>query len=179
MSTVFSRRAFLKYTAVAAVAVAGTSLLGGCSGEETPVCNDVGENASNTVLQIKSTLTKVDFKPDGDTATVTFHLHIANVGRVNEIYVNPQCFSAKADELPYPSTMLSFHLENGSYTISRGKEADCTITMQNVDASVQELTLAFWPDPTYQDYYARWILAPEKFNPASGTTEQPSEGQTD
>ena len=32
MSTVFSRRSFLKYTAVAAVAVAGTSLLGGCSG---------------------------------------------------------------------------------------------------------------------------------------------------
>ena len=32
MSTVFSRRAFLKYTAVTAVAVAGTSLLGGCSG---------------------------------------------------------------------------------------------------------------------------------------------------
>ena len=32
MSTVFSRRSFLKYTAVAAVAVTGTSLLGGCSG---------------------------------------------------------------------------------------------------------------------------------------------------
>lgn len=32
MSTVFSRRSFLKYTAVTAVAVAGTSLLGGCSG---------------------------------------------------------------------------------------------------------------------------------------------------
>ncbi len=29
MSTVFSRRSFLKYTAVTAVAVAGTSLLGG------------------------------------------------------------------------------------------------------------------------------------------------------
>ena len=34
MSTVFSRRSFLKYTAVTAVAVAGTSLLGGCSGAE-------------------------------------------------------------------------------------------------------------------------------------------------
>lgn len=179
MSTVFSRRSFLKYTAVAAVAVAGTSLLGGCSGEETPVCTDVGENASNTVLKVTSTLTKVDFEAKDDTATVTFHLHVANVGRKNAITVVPQCFSAKADDLPYPSTMLSFHLVNGDYQIARGKEADFTITMQNVDANVQELTLRFMPDPTYTDYYARWILTPEKFNPTSGTTEQPDEGNQD
>lgn len=171
MSTVFSRRSFLKYTAVAAVAVAGTSLLGGCSSEETPICNDVGENASNTVLQIKSTLTKVDFKTEGNAATVTFHLHVANVGRVNEIYVTSQCFDAKADDVPYPSTMLPFHLESGSYTVARGKEADFTITMQNVDPDVQELTLLFMPDPTYTDHYARWILTREKFNPGEETNE--------
>ncbi len=40
MSTVFSRRSFLKYTAVAAVAVAGTSLLGGCSGSAQKLRSD-------------------------------------------------------------------------------------------------------------------------------------------
>lgn len=74
MSTVFSRRSFLKYTAVAAVAVAGTSLLGGCSGAEVSTSTKIG--GSNTVLKVKSTLTALDFNATGNTATVTFHLHI-------------------------------------------------------------------------------------------------------
>ena len=38
MSLTFSRRSFLKYTAVAAVAVAGSSMFTGCSKDDNKAC---------------------------------------------------------------------------------------------------------------------------------------------
>lgn len=184
MSTVFSRRSFLKYTAVAAVAVAGTSLLGGCSGEEVSVCTEVGENASNTVLQVKSTLTEVNYVPKADgTADVTFHLHIKNVGRKHEIYVTPTNFTATAlitdeNSISYPAGSLLIERKEGLAQIARGNEAYFTVTI-NVPADVQQLTFTFKPDTQYNEYRAIWILTPDKFNPTSGTTEQPGEGSQD
>ena len=51
MSTVFSRRSFLKYTAVTAVAVAGTSLLGGCSGSGAETAIQTTYPSDNVVLK--------------------------------------------------------------------------------------------------------------------------------
>ena len=53
MTGEFSRRSFLKYTALTAVAVAGSSLLTGCSGY-APVQHAPG--TSNVVLKVVSTL---------------------------------------------------------------------------------------------------------------------------
>lgn len=174
MSTVFSRRAFLKYTAVAAVAVAGTSLLGGCSGAETAICNDVGENASNTVLQIKSTLTALDFSEMG---TVVFHLHVKN-GRYNPVQVGNSNFFVYADEKLYQGTnSIKFSLQPGSASgtnIQRGKEADFLIQIDNVPTDVNQLALTFIPDTQYNEYTANWILPREKFI-SSGETENPDE----
>ena len=52
MSTVFSRRSFLKYTAVTAVAVAGTSLLGGCSGSGAETAIQTTYPSDNVVLKV-------------------------------------------------------------------------------------------------------------------------------
>ena len=112
MSTVFSRRSFLKYTAVAAVAVAGTSLLGGCSGAEVSTSTKIG--GSNTVLKVKSTLTALDFNATGNTATVTFHLHIEN-GRWNAIQVGNNNFFIYADDKLYQGTgSIAVSLQPGS-----------------------------------------------------------------
>ena len=54
MSTVFSRRSFLKYTAVTAVAVAGTSLLGGCSGSGAETAIQTTYPSDNVVLKVKT-----------------------------------------------------------------------------------------------------------------------------
>ena len=51
MSNVFSRRSFLKYTAVTAVAVAGTSLLGGCSGSGAETAIQTTYPSDNVVLK--------------------------------------------------------------------------------------------------------------------------------
>ena len=63
MSTVFSRRAFLKYTAVTAVAVAGTSLLGGCSGSGAETAIQTTYPSDNVVLKVKSTLETLEYIP--------------------------------------------------------------------------------------------------------------------
>ena len=67
MSTVFSRRAFLKYTAVAAVAVAGTSLLGGCSGSGAETAIQTTYPSDNVVLKVKSTLESLEYSPNPAT----------------------------------------------------------------------------------------------------------------
>ena len=55
MSLAFSRRSFLKYSAVAAVAVAGAGLFSGCDQTDTKnlYCDGAG---SITVLQINAVL---------------------------------------------------------------------------------------------------------------------------
>ena len=80
MSTVFSRRSFLKYTAVAAVAVAGTSLLGGCSGSGAETAIQTTYPSDNVVLKVKSTLESLEYDPTSGNAT--FVIHIVN-GRKN------------------------------------------------------------------------------------------------
>ena len=73
MTGEFSRRSFLKYTALTAVAVAGSSLLTGCSGY-APVQHAVG--TSNTVLKVVSTLDWVEY--DEETNTTLFRLGVTN-----------------------------------------------------------------------------------------------------
>ena len=93
MSTVFSRRSFLKYTAVAAVAVAGTSLLGGCSGSGAETAIQTTYPSDNVVLKVKSTLEALEYDPTSGNATFT--IHIVN-GRKNPIVVSPNRFAVKA-----------------------------------------------------------------------------------
>ena len=56
MTGEFSRRSFLKYTALTAVVVAGSSLLTGCGGD-APVQRAVGP--SNRVLKVVSKLENI------------------------------------------------------------------------------------------------------------------------
>ena len=172
MSTVFSRRSFLKYTAVAAVAVAGTSLLGGCSGAEVSTSTKIG--GSNTVLKVKSTLTALDFNATGNTATVTFHLHIEN-GRWNAIQVGNNNFFIYADDKLYQGTgSIAVSLQPGSASgpqIKRDQEADYLMP-----ANVEQLTLTFMPDTQYNEYQSIWILDQETIK---GGTEQPGEDKAD
>lgn len=181
MSNVFSRRSFLKYTAVTAVAVAGTSLLGGCSGAEVSTSTKIG--GSNSVLKVKSTLTALDFNAMGNTATVTFHLHIEN-GRWNAIQVGNNNFFIYAGDKLYQGTgSIAVSLQPGSASgpqIKRGQEADYLIEIKNVPANVEPLTLTFMPDTQYNEHQSIWILDQETIkNATEDGTEQPGEGKAD
>ena len=84
MSLAFSRRSFLKYSAVAAVAVAGASLFSGCESQGDSY-NLLQEGAgSMTILQVTATMgtyNETDKKYVAlykDTATTEIYTHIDN-----------------------------------------------------------------------------------------------------
>ena len=98
MSLAFSRRSFLKYSAVAAVAVAGASLFSGCDQTDTKnlYCDGAG---SITVLQINAVLGTYDdnakkYKDIDLTGnSITFPFQIT-VGRTNNLPIQPSNFKA-------------------------------------------------------------------------------------
>lgn len=177
MSTVFSRRSFLKYTAVTAVAVAGTSLLGGCSGSGAETAIQTTYPSDNVVLKVKSTLETLEYDPTDGHATFT--IHIVN-GRKNPIVVSPNRFAVKAYDknnncianIFAGSTQGSLNavLASGDTNpISRGKE--CTYTViasglpvmkaEDTECPVASLRIIYTPDTEYNEYTANWIISPD------------------
>ena len=187
MSTVFSRRAFLKYTAVAAVAVAGTSLLGGCSGSGAETAIQTTYPSDNVVLKVKSTLESLEYNPKSGNATfATFTIHIVN-GRKNPIVVSPNRFAVKAYDknnncianIFVGSTQGSLNAALApGYTnpISRGKECICTVIAsglpvmkaEDTECPIASLRIIYTPDTEYNEYTANWIISPDTAVPALG-----------
>ena len=89
MSYTFSRRAFLKYSAATAVAVAGASLLGGCEYQDpnNPVSKKIGTYL-DSALQLRAGLR--DMKIENGTCTLTVDIQSA---RENPFKLYPSCFS--------------------------------------------------------------------------------------
>ena len=89
MSYTFSRRAFLKYSAATAVAVAGASLLGGCEYQDpkNPVCKTLPgaiKSDLNVIAGLKS------MKIEKGTCTLEVDIESA---RANPIRLVTDCFS--------------------------------------------------------------------------------------
>ena len=89
MSYTFSRRAFLKYSAATAVAVAGASLLGGCEFQDpkNPVSKEL-PSAIASDLQVVASLNAMKI----ENGTCTLILDIQTT-RENNFKLNPNCFS--------------------------------------------------------------------------------------
>ena len=92
MTGEFSRRSFLKYTALTAAAVAGSSLLSGCEYGYNPVQHAPG--TSNVVLKVRTTLDMVEY--DEESNTTLFRLVVTN-GRNNALEVTKANFAVKAE----------------------------------------------------------------------------------
>lgn len=181
MSIVFSRRSFLKYTAVAAVAVAGTSLLGGCSGSGAETAIQTTYPSDNVVLKVKSTLESLEYDPTSGNATFT--IHIVN-GRKNPIVVSPNRFAVKAYDknnncianIFVGSTQGSLNaalVPGYTNPISRGKECICTVIasglpVMKAECPIASLRIIYTPDTEYNEYTANWIISPDTAVPALG-----------
>lgn len=174
MSTVFSRRTFLKYTAVAAVAVAGSSLLGGCSDQEISISTEI--NGVNTVLNVSAKLNSVK----DEKGTATFELSIAN-GRRNAIQVDRKSFTVKAysaDGTTIYNSAASGSLSaacttNEGPTIARGKELTYQVVATGVPTDYDTLEIDFRPDLQYNEYISKWILTADTVANGAGTEETP------
>ena len=89
MSYTFSRRAFLKYSAVTAVAVVGAGLLNGCEYQDpkNPVCKTL-PGAITSDLQLKAGLRSM--KIENSTCTMTVDIQGS---RSRSFMLNTNCFS--------------------------------------------------------------------------------------
>lgn len=173
MSFAFSRRSFLKYTAVAAVAVAGASLFTGCKIDTSDSYNALRTTPGElTVLQVTAAMgtyveaSKSYTGPDDVTGkTIAFPFKITN-GRANPIYVNPNNF--KATVLDAEGKVIL-----AKYTASHGLTLDAPLCDTNLkkDASVsgnvtvtlgaalepgQSIVLTYCPDLQYNEYSLNW-----------------------
>ena len=162
MTGEFSRRSFLKYTALTAVAVAGSSLLTGCSGY-APVQNAPG--TSNKVLKVVSTLDRVEY--DEDTNTTLFRLVVTN-GRVNALEVTKANFAVKADGyLADQNNKLEVTSPDAlSYQVKQGETVTYHVMAKGLNALTDgPVTLTFYPDLQYPEFNANWELAADVLEP--------------
>lgn len=175
MSFAFSRRSFLKYTAVAAVAVAGASLFTGCKVDTSDSYNALRTTPGElTVLQVTAAMgnyveaskSYTAPKVTTGTTTIAFPFKITN-GRANPIYVNPNNF--KATVLDAEGKVIA----NAKYTASHGLTLDASLCDTNLKkgASVsgninlkldvalepgQSVVLTYCPDLQYNEYSLNW-----------------------
>lgn len=107
MSYTFSRRAFLKYSAATAVAVAGVSLLGGCEYQDpkNPVCKTL-PGAIKSDLQVIAGLKSM--KIENGTCTLEVDIESA---RANPIRLVTDCFSIAVKDSE--GNQRYFSLRNG------------------------------------------------------------------
>lgn len=169
MTGEFSRRSFLKYTALTAVAVAGSSLLTGCSGY-APVQHAPG--TSNTVLKVVSTLEQVTY--DKETKTTSFRLVVKN-GRKNALEVTKANFAVKADRyLADQNNKLEVTSPDAlSHQVKQGETVTYHVMAKELNALTDgPVTLTFYPDLQYPEFNANWelaadVLVPEESGPST------------
>lgn len=186
MSFEFSRRNFMKYTAVAAVALAGASLFTGCKNSGDSY-NLLKEGAGElTVLQVtaamgnknkdgKYTIPALHAPQDGQNVKISFPMSITN-GRTNPIYVTPNNFkvvvtSSDGKNVKKYSVTIEDALKDTN--LKKGSSVSGNVTAQGVDLKEGDVVvLTYCPDLQYNEYSLNWKLTVSKSeNPStSGTT---------
>ena len=163
MTGEFSRRSFLKYTALTAVVVAGSSLLTGCGGD-APVQRAVG--TSNRVLKVVSKLEQVECDAASNT---TFKLVVTN-GRNNALEVTKANFAIKADRyLAYQNDTLQVTSPDAlSHQVKKGETVTYYVTAKGLNALTDgPVTLTFYPDLEYSEFSANWELTADALKSAT------------
>ena len=163
MTGEFSRRSFLKYTALTAVVVAGSSLLTGCSGD-APVQRAVG--TSNRVLKVVSKLEQVECDAASNT---TFKLVVTN-GRNNALEVTKANFAVKADKyLAYQNDKLQVTSPDAlSHQVKKGETVTYYVTAKGLNALTDgPVTFTFYPDLEYSEFSANWELTADALKSAT------------
>lgn len=181
MSFEFSRRNFMKYTAVAAVALAGASLFTGCknSGDSYNLLKEgVGEL---TVLQVTAAMGnknkdgKYTFPAlqDGQHAEISFPMSITN-NRTNPIYVTPNNFkvvvtSSDGKNVKKYSVTIEDALKDTN--LKKGSSVSGNVTAQGVDLKEGDVVvLTYCPDLQYNEYSLNWKLTVSKKESSASTT---------
>lgn len=172
MSFEFSRRNFMKYTAVAAVALAGASLFTGCKNSGDSY-NLLKEGAGElTVLQVTAAMGKYDDKskkytaPDITGTTIKFPMKITN-NRTNPIYVTPNNFkvvvtSSDGKNVKKYSVTIEDALKDTNLKKGSSVSGKVTTVQQVALKEGDVVVLTYCPDLQYNEYSLNWKLTVSK-----------------
>lgn len=163
MTGEFSRRSFLKYTALTAAAVAGSSLLSGCEYGYNPVQHAPG--TSNVVLKVRTTLDMVEY--DEESNTTLFRLVVTN-GRKNALEVTKANFAVKAEGyFAYQNDKLQvIYPDSLSNQVKQGETFTYYVKAKGLNALTDgPVTLTYYPDLQYSEFSANWELAADVLEP--------------
>ena len=152
MSLEFNRRSFLKYSAAAAVAVAGSSLLTGCGEDEYQKTGKIGSTLKlmGTFKTYKSTDTANAGKApaySGDKFTCTVNIKCTT--KKVPLYVTNECFELTVthnkNETNYAKNFITVTPEE--YDLKESEDAkDFTLTIKNVTINEDDkVELKYWP----------------------------------
>lgn len=160
MSLEFNRRSFLKYSAAAAVAVAGSSLLTGCGEDEYQKTGKIGSTLKlmGTFKTYKSTDTSNAGKApayDATNNTFTCTVNIKCTTKKVPLYVTNECFELTVThKVPNTnsttetnSTKRHITVDPEEYDLKESEDAkDFKLTISNVTiADGDKVELKYWP----------------------------------
>lgn len=159
MSLEFNRRSFLKYSAAAAVAVAGSSLLTGCGEDEYQKTGKIGSTLK-LMGAFKLESAKLDSAPTATAAdktlTCNFSLKCTSKYGLNIVPAN---FQVEVTPKDSSKTVTTYHAYNtdgtGGVSLSKSdnylKKDDSlstTLTVKNITvADGDTIQVRFWPRP--------------------------------
>lgn len=171
MSFEFSRRSFLKYTAVAAVAVAGSSLLTGCKDNPYQPTGDIGDS-----LKVMGTFTLLkDPAPTYASNTLTCKMTFKCTSK-RGLSVTPNCFQVEVYDknekskatYRYDSTGSNVSLSNPNGNVTEGGDVlETYLYCKNmIDLTEGDIIkIKYWPraqasqgNNAYTDAYATWEM---------------------
>lgn len=181
MSLEFNRRSFLKYSAAAAVAVAGSSLLVGCGEDEYQKTGKIG-----STLKLMGTFTlesaKLDTAP-GDSAadkTLTCKFNLKGTSKLG-LPIGPANFQVEVTSKANNNKVTTYHANNtdgtGGVTLSKSDnylekdeilETELKVTTISV-ADGDTIKVKFWPRPqasegtqAYTRAFCTWKMTVDK-----------------
>ena len=172
MSMVFSRRSFLKYTAVAAVAVAGSSLLSGCDGVFSNPNRPTGVAGQTLTLEGSHKLENPIYTASTNTLTCDMTLKCTSANGLSvmssnfSVKVTDKDGKVKADYNTLGTTNNGVSISSGTQNLSKGQSMTTKLTVTGFAfEETDTVAVCYWPrkyatatgDPL-QDVYATWVL---------------------
>lgn len=181
MSLEFNRRSFLKYSAAAAVAVAGSSLLVGCGEDEYQKTGKIGSTLKLMgafKLESAKLTTDPSTATTGNTLTCKFNLKCTSKYGLNIVPAN---FQVEVTPKDSSKTVTTYHAYNtdgtGGVTLTKSnnylkkdESLDTELKVTNIKvADGDTIQVKFWPRPqasegsqAYTRAFCTWKMTAKK-----------------
>lgn len=185
MSLEFNRRSFLKYSAAAAVAVAGSSLLVGCGEDEYQKTGKIG---STLKLMGEFTLKTASLNAAAGSATnlvCGFDLKCTSKYGLNIVPANFQVEVTPKDSSKTVTTYHAYNtdgtgdvtLRNSNNYLKKDQSLETELTVKNITvADGDTIQVKFWPRPqasegsqAYTRAFCTWKMAAKAGTAGSGS----------